>query len=223
MLQLYQFPLCPFSRKVRLLMGEKTIAHELVRELPWEMRDEFQLLTPTGRTPVLHDAEADLTISDSQAICEYLEETERKNPMICGSAKERAEIRRLVAYFDELFYGDVVAPLMHERMRKRLVVRQSPDAQILREAMKLANVHLDYIDYLIDHRKWLGGSSISLADLAAAAHISVADYLGGLDWKAHEQAANWYRTFKSRPSFGVFLRERMEVIPPPPHYDQIDF
>ena len=32
MWRLYQFPLCPFSRKVRLVLGEKAVAHELVRD-----------------------------------------------------------------------------------------------------------------------------------------------------------------------------------------------
>ena len=34
MWQLYQFPLCPFSRKVRLLLGEKGIAYDLINEHP---------------------------------------------------------------------------------------------------------------------------------------------------------------------------------------------
>ena len=99
MWQLYQFPLCPFSRKLRLLMGEKNIAYELVREHPWEGRDEFWHLNPAGRTPVLHDAGRGVSLSDSQAICEFLEETVERNPMINGSALQRAEIRRLVALF----------------------------------------------------------------------------------------------------------------------------
>ena len=35
MWQLFQFPLCPFSRKVRLVLAEKGVGHELVRENPW--------------------------------------------------------------------------------------------------------------------------------------------------------------------------------------------
>ena len=77
----------------------------------------------------------------------------------------------------------------------------------LREAMKLANGHLDYVDYLIDHRAWLAGSTMSMADLAAAAQISVADYLGGIDWTGHEQTKAWYAMFKSRPSFRPLLSE----------------
>jgi len=93
----------------------------------------------------------------------------------------------------------------------------------LREAMKAAVSHLDYTDYLLDHRNWLGGATMSLADLAAAAQISVADYLGGIDWKGHDQTARWYRGFKSRPSFRPLLSERMELIGPPAHYDNVDF
>lgn len=223
MWQLYQFPLCPFSRKVRLLLGEKGIAYDLVRESPWAQRDEFLDMNPAGATPVMVDAEKNITLIDSQAICEYFEETVEKFPLISGSSIARAEIRRLVAWFDQNFYGDVVAPLLHERMRKRIVDRAAPDARVLREAMKNANTHLDYMDFLLDHRNWMGGSMLSLADVTAAAHLSVADYLGGIDWVGHEQTKRWYAGFKSRPSFRPLLSERMEVIAPPPHYEKPDF
>ena len=223
MWQLYQFPLCPFSRKVRLLLGEKGVGYELVRESPWERRDEFLDMNPAGRTPVMVEVEKGQVLIDSWAIGEYFEETVNKAPMINGTAVNRAEIRRLTAWFDEQFFADVVAPLMHERMKNRLVERASPDARVLREAMKFALNHLDYTDYLLDHRNWLAGATMSLADLAAAAHISVADYLGGIDWRGHEQTKRWYSALKSRPSFRPLLSERMEVIGPPQHYDKVDF
>ncbi len=222
MWQLHQFPLCPFSRKLRLLLSEKGVAYDLWRENPWEGRDEFLALNPAGRTPVLHDPDKGVTLLDSRAICEYFEETVEKSPMIAGTSANRAEIRRLVALFDENFFGDVTGPLLHERMKKRLIFRQPPESGVLREAMKLADGHLDYIDYLIDHRPWLAGAQMSLADLAAAAQISVADYLGGIDWSGHEQSRGWYSVFKSRPSFRPLLSERMEVIQPPSHYADVN-
>lgn len=222
MWQLHQFPLCPFSRKVRLLMGEKNIAYELVRALPWEPSEEFARLNPAVRTPVLADKGRNLALSDSRAICEYLEETVERSPMLTGSSAARAEIRRLVALFDEGFYADVTAPLLREKMTKRVVTRQPPDSRALREAMKAAHEHLYYIDWLVDTRSWLAGPMMSLADLAAASQISVADYLGGIDWAGHEQAQGWYAVFKSRPSFRPLLQERMEGIHPPAHYALVD-
>ena len=63
----------------------------------------------------------------------------------------------------------------------------------------------------------------ALADLAAAAHISVADYLGGIDWTGHEQTKGWYSGLKSRPSFRPLLAERMEIVTPPKYYEDVDF
>ena len=118
--------------------------------------------------------------------------------------------------------NDLTGPLLMERMEKRIVHRLPPDTRALRDAMKAAVEHLDYIDYLLDHRAWLGGATMSLADLAAAAQISVADYLGGIDWKTHTTAKRWYVGMKSRPSFRPLLAERMEGVAPPPDYEKLD-
>ncbi|KZY54744.1 glutathione S-transferase [Erythrobacter sp. HI0063] len=219
---LHQFPLCPFSRKVRILLGEKSIAYDLVQRRPWDEGDDLWRLNDAGRVPVLEDRARNIALCDSRAICEYLEETVERSPMLAGSALARAETRRLVALFEENFYADVVAPLLHEKMTKRLVLRQPPDGRILREAMKRAHGHLDYIDWLVDNRSWLAGSTMSLADLAAAAQVSVADYLGGIDWRGHDQARGWYAVFKSRPSFRPLLAEKMEGVHPPSHYAMVD-
>ena len=133
MWQVFQFPLCPFSRKVRLLLSEKGVGYELWRENPWELREEFTRLNPAMRTPVLRNISGgpgrEIVLVDSRAICEYFEETVDKAPMINGTAANRAEIRRLVALFDENFYIDVTGPLLNERMKKRIVERAPPDSR----------------------------------------------------------------------------------------------
>jgi glutathione S-transferase len=93
----------------------------------------------------------------------------------------------------------------------------------LRAAGKAVDMHLDYVEYLLDHRRWLGGATFGLADIAAAAHISVADYLNGVDWAGHAQAKQWYSAIKSRPTFRPLLAEKMDGLAPPPHYDKLDF
>ncbi|GGD64341.1 glutathione S-transferase family protein [Erythrobacter arachoides] len=222
MWHLYQFPLCPFSRKVQLALGEKKIGYELVTLYPWDADERFRQLNPAGRVPVLHDPDKRITLMDSMAICEYLEETIDDRPLILGTARARAEVRRLVALFDESFYSDITAPLMYEKMRKRLVLRQSPDSRTLTAARRLLHEHLDYIDWLIDNRRWLAGSQLSLADFAAVAHLSVVDYLGDMDWTGHDSAHGWYRVMKSRPSFAPLLRQKMEGLPPPRNYADVN-
>src|SRR5881227_4207664 len=117
-----------------------------------------------------------------------------------GNAVLRAEIRRMTEWFDIKLFREAVEPLMNERMRKRLVSRESPDTRVLREAMRIASEHLDYLDYLLDHRRWLAGPGLSLADFTAAGHLSVIDYLGALDWRGHKQTKDWYAVMKSRPA-----------------------
>ena len=194
-----------------------------MRESPWEKRDAFLELNPAGQTPVMVAPSRGIALVGSCAITEFFEETVEATPLMPDMPVARAEVRRVVAWLDERFFDEVVGPLSEERMIKRIVHRAAPDTAMLRHAMKTANGHLDYLDYLLDHRRWLGGDAMSLADLAAAAHVSVADYLGGIDWRGHTQTLNWYRGMKSRPSFRPLLTERMEVVQPPPHYDKVDF
>ena len=42
----------------------------------------------------------------------------------------------MTEWFDLKLYREAVEPLMNERMRKRLVSRESPDTRVLREAMR---------------------------------------------------------------------------------------
>lgn len=223
MWQFYQFALCPFSRKVRLMLGEKGIAYDLIDELPWEARPGYRDINPSGQTPAMRDADRDITLADSVAITEYFEETEPAKPLNLGSATMRAEIRRLVAWFDGKFYAEVGAPLLQEKMIKRLYYRQPPDPASLRQAMRSATAHMEMIGALLDHHRWLTGTALTMADLAAAAHLSVADYLGGLDWAGHDTVRDWYAALKSRPSFRPLLDERMGGLMPPAHYADVNF
>ena len=70
-----------------MLLGEKGVPYSLVRENPWEQRDEFLQMNPAGRTPVMRDSERNITLVDSVAISEYIDETVSSNPMISGTAQ----------------------------------------------------------------------------------------------------------------------------------------
>src|ERR687889_522710 len=167
MWQLFQFPLCPFSRKVRLVLAEKGIGHELVRENPWERRDEFVDLNPAGETPVMVEPDQGITLIGSQPIVEYFDDTVDRMPMIHGNAGLRAEIRRMTEWFDIKLYREAVEPLMNERMRKWLERQKTPDGAIHRGVSRIASEHFFYHDYVRHPRRWLAGPGLSLADFTA--------------------------------------------------------
>ena len=65
MIKLYHFPLCPFSRRIRLLLSESNLDFELLYEIPWDRRPEFLALNPAGTLPVIID-ENDKNISEGK-------------------------------------------------------------------------------------------------------------------------------------------------------------
>ncbi|MBZ6377690.1 glutathione S-transferase [Pacificimonas flava] len=219
---LYQFPLCPFSRKVRIALAEKNVDFALELEYPWARSDRLLGLNQAGQTPVLA-GEKPGPLVHSQAICEYFEETVEKAPLLGSGSAARAEVRRLTAWFDEKCYAEATNPLLLERMYKRVVLRQPPEARTLRAASQAVALHLDRIEALLGERRWLAGATFSLADVAAFAQLSVADYLGGLGFSGYPDTKQWYSAVKSRPSVRRLLPDRMEGLVPPPHYDKLDF
>jgi glutathione S-transferase len=229
MLTLFYHPLCPFSRYVRLILGEYGIEVRLVEERFWERREEFLLLNPAGQIPVLV-ADGQPAIPGATIIAEYIEEThtaERENRLLPATPGERVEVRRLASWFNDKFHSEVSGPLVSERIFKRhMTVEQGggpPDTEAMRAARHNIRYHLAYIGWLVRTRDWLAGDRLSLADLAAAAHLSAADYLGDVPWTADEAAKNWYARVKSRPSFRGILADKLAGLPPAKSYADLDF
>lgn len=219
---LYHLPLSPYARKVRLVLSEKRIPFELRIERVWERREEFLELNSACTVPVLVE-ENGLVLADSYPICEYLDEAYPDVPLLGRTLGERAEVRRLVAWFDGKFAREVTDNLLYEKQMKRLMGRGNPDAGALRAGYANLKPHLDYLGWLAETRIWLAGNSLSLADLAAAAHLSALDYIGDIDWSLNDAAKDWYARVKSRPAFRPLLADRVSGVNPPPHYPDLDF
>ena len=219
---LYHLWLSPFCRTVRLVLHEKRVEFEMKGESVWERREGFLAINPAGDVPVLVEADG-TAISGSGVICEFLDEIYSEPPLIGRQALPRAEVRRLVDWFDRKFNAEVTKNLVGEKMMKRFLGLGEPDSTVVRAGHANIHCHLDYIAYLIDRRKWLAGDFLSLADLAAAAHLSAVDYIGDVPWKDHEGAKNWYSRIKSRPSFRTLLEDNIPGAPPSKDYRNLDF
>ena len=220
---LHHLPLSPAARKVRLVLSEKRLPFEAKVERVWERRPEFLLMNPAGTVPVLEE-ETGVVVPDSAVICEYLEEAYPDVPLLSTtSLAERIECRRLHAWFDGKFAAEVTRNLAGEKYMKRLMGRGEPDAGALRAGYTNLKFHLEYIGWLAETRSWLAGSALSIADFAAAAHLSVLDFIGDIDWSTQPSAKEWYARVKSRPCFRAILADRVSGIAPPAHYADLDF
>ncbi len=221
MARLFHVPLSPYCRKVRLSLAEKKIEVELVEERYWEQDPDFLRRNPAGKVPVLRlDGQI---MSESAAICEYIEDSRPEPPLMPKTAEARYEVRRLVGWFDDKFHHEVTSKLLYERVNKKMTGQGYPDSKNVKEGARAIKYHLDYMAWLLDHRRWLAGDQMTLADFAAAAHLSALDYISDVDWNRSAAVKDWYAKIKSRPAFRSILADQVPGFRPPPHYADLDF
>ena len=221
---LHHFPLDPASRQVRLALGEKRLPFTEVEVRYWERPKELTAMNPSGLLPVLVEEDGDrrLVICESRAILDHLEETSPEPALLGREPAERAEARRLVQRFDRKIEIEAGGYILHEKMEKRLLVMVAPYLANLRQGREGLRNHLFYIEKLLQEREWLAGRKLSLADLAAAAHLSVIDYCGDMPWTGFLAVKTWYMKLKSRPGFRPLLTDRWPGLAPAKQYDDLD-
>jgi len=223
---LHHFPLDPVSRQVRLAMGEKRLpfAEHSVRY--WERPKELTKLNPSGMIPVLVETEEGrppLVLCEGRAILDHLEETYPEPALLGREPAERAEARRLMTWFDGKFAFEAGGYILHEKVEKRLIGLGAPELANLRQGKEGLKTHMFMLDDLLQAREWLAGKRLSLADFAAAAHLSVIDYFGDMAWRDFPAVKTWYMKLKSRPAFRPLLLDRWPGLHPAGHYDDLDF
>ncbi len=219
---LFHHPSVPGSRKVRVALSELGLACQIELESYWLRRPEFTNLNVASEVPVLQLEEGELVVGD-QAICEYLDEVKPDQTLLGPSLEQRSETRRLLQWFDQKFAREVTENIAGEKMTKRLMRSGDAFAPAIKTGIANMHYHLDYIGWLCERRTWLAGPDFSLADITAAAHISLIDYMGDVPWAEHEDARTWYMRVKSRPAFRPLLSETMAGLTPAEHYALLDF
>jgi glutathione S-transferase len=223
---LHYFALDPASRLVRLVLGEKRLPYTEAPVRWYEAEDpELEELNPSGRLPVLvvHEDADRLVLCETYAILGFLED-EAPDPTLTPAGQlERAEMRRLIQWFERKFEAEVDALLLHEKMEKRLLGLGAPNMAIMRDGRQALRRHLGYMETLLRDREWLAGRRLSLADFAAAARLSVHDYFGEVGWGDQPAVKSWYMKLKSRPCFRTLLADRLPGMPPAAHYADLDF
>lgn len=221
MCRLFHLPLSPFCRKIRLVLAEKKLDVDLVEEPVWEKRADFLKKNPAAKIPIL--SIGNNILAESNAIFEYLEEVYPSPALLPGESLDRFEARRISAWFDDKFNNEVSSKLLYERVNKKLFRQGYPDSQAIKKGLHNLKFHLSYFDSLLSERNWMAGRELTVADFSAAAHFSVLDYIGDLDWSITENLKEWYMKLKSRPAFRSILKDQVPGFVPSSHYADLDF
>jgi len=223
---LFHMPLDPASRMIRVILAEKGLPAQLAEHPPWDDEGALAQANPAGTVPVLIDEPPTggaLSIAPAMVILEYLEDAYSTQPLLPTTSAARAETRRICMWFVDKFERDVIDFIVRERIDKRLMRQGQADYDLLKQGTAALAWHLDYLGWLLDQRPWLAGEKMTAADLTGAAYLSSLDYVDAVPWEKFPAVQDWYARIKSRPSMRPILRDRIDGLPPPAHFDNPDF
>jgi glutathione S-transferase len=198
--RLWSWQLSPFAGKARIAFAEKGVEVELLEIDPRERPARLRELNPSNRVPVLEVG--DVAISESTAICEWLEELEPEPPLWPRDATARARARGVLRWVD-----DELTLNFFQSMRKEafgLAPHDHPDFISIRRKRLVRNWPVLEAFLVSSDGPWfLGGEEPTLIDLAA---IPLAVRLSA--WKpelvpdpdAFPAINAWFETLRARPS-----------------------
>jgi len=193
----------PYVRKVRVLLDEKQLPYEFVRENPRALDSQVQLLTPLGKVPVLR-LDTGRTMIDSPVILEYLDGLSGE-PLLPVRSEARWDVLHWTSLADGLLQALVNRLLEHRRPE----AQRSPET-LAWEERRIARV-LDALAQADMSRGFLVGDRFSLADLAVGVALEYLDFRYPHDWRArHPALGAWQATLSARPSF---TRTALDTVP----------
>ncbi|MEP7129820.1 MAG: glutathione S-transferase family protein [Sphingomicrobium sp.] len=166
----------PYVRKVLACLNLKGLDYEVDPITPFFGNDEFERLSPLRRIPVLIDG--DFSVSDSSAICFYLDEAYPERPLLPADPKDRARARWLEEFADTRL-GDVfIWGFFYPKVVHELVWGEPGDQERVARTLETEiPAAVDYLETQLPASGFLFGD-IGLADFAIASMFRNAAYGG---------------------------------------------
>ncbi len=202
-LKLYASPASSFARKIRVLLLEKNVPHEVVMMNLWEPND-YQSINPIGKVPALKLDDGRVLINSS-LIADYLDGKYPDPRFLPAEPDARLEARRLEAVADGVM--DAVALSIYENRFHDEAARSQP--WLDRQRGKI-DAGFAMLDAVLGKRAWLAGESMSLADVAISAHLGFIT-LRATQFFAQDRFPNLARLSRTMEA-----RESMKKTAPPP-------
>jgi glutathione S-transferase len=169
---------------------------------------ELKQVHPLGKSPVITDADAGLTLAESGAILEYLVQRygEGRFRPVPGSPDA---VRYL--YFMHYAEGSVMPPLLLKLIFDRIKQARMPFfakpiargiAQRTLDGFVLPQVktHLDYLESELSERPWFTGEEFTVADVQLSFPIEAARARGGLN-QSRPRLMDFLERIHQRPAY----------------------
>ena len=166
----------PYVRKVLACMNLKGLDYEVDPITPFFGNDEFERLSPLRRSPVLVDG--DFSVSDSSAICAYLDEAYFGHPLFPPDPKNRARARWFEEYADTRLGDLFIWGLFYQKVVRPAVWGEAGDARRIQKSLdEDIPAALDYLEAEVPGDGFLFGD-IRVADISIATFFRNGAYAG---------------------------------------------
>jgi glutathione S-transferase len=206
MITCYGVSISVHVRKVVVTAIAKGIDYKLEPVLPMNPPPNWLSLSPTGQVPAMQDGE--FTLSESSAICLYLER-KRKEPSILPIADN--EYAR--ALFFDGYAGwiarSLIQGLVFQKVINPVMLKGTTDQSVVDHL--LTEVQPKIFAYLESQAdgKFLVGSTLSLADIAVVSNLINYLYLGlGIDPAKYPRLKRYCETIvRLEPFRQALIRE----------------
>ena len=203
MMKLYETRVAPNPRRVRVFIAEKGLTEqgeyiEVNLQAGENLTPEFRQRNPMKKVPVL-ELEDGTCISETMAICRYLEAAYPETPRLLGeSAKEIALIEQWNRWID--FFYMMPTGMAFQHLTGYFKDRMTPN-QAWGEACKSdAEKFFAFLDQQLEGRRFLCGEQFTAADISA---VCVLDFNKVIQQKIQDDQSNllaWYERVNQRPS-----------------------
>ena len=199
MMKLCGFPVSNYYNKVHIAMLEKGVPFALDPECKPSQEDAFLARTPMGKVPFL-ELDGGAQLSESQVICEYLEDAYPQKPLYPRDPLERAQVRELIAIME-----------LHIELQARRLYGQVFFGKAVDEELKRA-VEKDLVKGIRAFRMrakfdpYVAGPDLTLADCAAFVHLTLVSLATKLAYghdmlESMPQVKPYLKMIGERPAF----------------------
>ncbi len=186
----------PYVRKVRIVLAEKRMECEFVKEDVWTPESTISQLNPLGKVPVLV-LDDHTPIYDSRVIVEFLDSRAPISKLIPDDNRERAEVKTWEALADGM-NDAAVAMLLEGKREKHLQLQSWVDRQRAKVDRSLAEM-----SRALGKNTWCHGKSFSLADVTVGVALGYLSFrFPSIAWQSqYPNLLAHYNKLMERDSF----------------------
>lgn len=191
-MKLYVAPYAPNPRRVTMFIAEKAITDIEVVTLNLQAgehrTEDFRKKSPLAQIPTL-ELDDGRCLTESRAICQYLEALHPEPNLMGRDAFERAFIEMWDRRMELMFSMPLMMWVRHGNPVLAMLERnQNPDVAALNQAqaMRMAK----WLNDELAGRSWIAGDRFTIADITAACGM---DFAKMMKWRPGEELPNLQR------------------------------